>query len=193
MTDFWDALRRASDKQLESHKDPYEHCWQIADAAMNEQRINDENLDAWKRRVQQNATNPAVVTDLRDALLRIVGDKPASHEDPYERCRQIAADALGYPAPAPMQESNLMAALQQAACNTRSWNPYDKGMPDARVTEENIELVPHGELMALKERDEARAEIMALKAELVILRSRVSERDASIVNAIRTGRSFRHV
>lgn len=150
------------------------------------------------------------MTDLRTALLRIIGDEPGPHEDPYERCRQIAADALGYPAPAPMQESNLMAALRLAAINprasygnqdslgqamqaatavVRNWNIYG----DARMPDQPVELVPHGELMALKERDEARAEIVTLKAELASLRRRVAERDASIVNAVRTGKAFRHV
>lgn len=112
----------------------------------------------------QAAQGNARVTEdsvLRRALLRIVGDKPMPYEDSYERCRQMAAGALGYEIPEPMDM--------------------------------DIDLVPHGELAAIKERDEARAEIVTLKAELVTLRARVSERDASIVNAIRTGRSFRHV
>lgn len=220
MTDFWDMLRRASDN----------------------------------------------VTYLRDALLRIVGDKPAPHEDPYERCRQIAADALGYPAPAPMQSTDLMDALRQATINlrafgnqdslgqavARAWNPYSR-MTEPTRERDVIELVSHGELMALKERDQAikerdhwktvardladgpstqhpsefvarvlmdrqgrhdpmelvqltevircarldgrkhaRDEIVALKAELTTLRSHVAERDASVVNAIRTGKAFRH-
>lgn len=150
------------------------------------------------------------MTDLRTALLRIIGDEPGPHEDPYERCRQIAADALGYQAPAPMQANYLMVSLRMAALNPRAWNRCRQEPQDA----ENVELVPHGELMALKERDAARAEVIRLNQtveqllswndkhiaekasiadELASLRRRVAERDASIVNAVRTGKAFRHV
>lgn len=134
------------------------------------------------------------MTDLRTALLRIIGDEPAPHEDSYERCRHIAADALGYQAPAPMTQDFTVL------------NVY----PPAPM----VELVPHGELAALKERDEARAEVIRLNLtveqllswndkhiaekasiadELASLRRRVAERDASIVNAVRTGKAFHHV
>lgn len=88
----------------------------------------------------------------------------------------------------------LARHAQQTAVNqavARSWNPYS-GMTEPTRERDVIELVSHGELSALKERDEARAEIVALKAELAALSVRVAERDASVINAIRTGKAIRH-
>lgn len=39
---------------------------------------------------------------LRHALLHILGDMPSPLENPWERCRGIAAEALGYQKPDPM-------------------------------------------------------------------------------------------
>lgn len=48
-------------------------------------------------------TIPTSGKTMHSALLRILGDMPRPDEDPYERCRAIASEALGYQKPEPMQ------------------------------------------------------------------------------------------
>lgn len=50
----------------------------------------------------RDPTEDERVEGMRKALLHIIGDLPMPTEDPWERCRRIAAGALGYDVPDPL-------------------------------------------------------------------------------------------